>query len=522
MLSFLLFFRKKLNGGAAGVIIFHYDPTTSFTRAHVSKTSVRSCNATRSRCKASRKGGGGMIRDRFLKTIQKFQMMEKGETVFIAVSSGCDSTVLLYLLNELRTSWKLTLGILHVNHQLRGKESDQDEVFVRRLGRRLRLPVYVGRVDVKRKAKEEKISLEEAARLLRYEFFEKVIDSKQVHKLALAHNQDDQAETVLMRLITGTGLQGLQAIRPKRKLISAYLIRPLIEISRAEIRQFAKSEKIRFREDSSNRSLKFMRNRIRLKLLPGLERSFNPQVKKALARLPHLLDVDLAFLEETAELFYRRLARQKAEGEIVFPKQPFLQLRPSIQYRLIGRALRLLADAELDFDHWNAFLDHLSTRDRFRLQFPKGMLASVTPQLIRLMRRKKSFEAFSYLLSEGEELYIPEIKTTFACQRLRPRPRVLRKTDKSFELFDAGKLSFPLIIRSRKPGNKFQPLGQTKPLKLKGFLINKRIPQEDRDRLPLVVSGDTIVWVAGVAMGEFAKVSPKTRQFVRISFKQEK
>src|SRR3989338_7922741 len=124
-------------------------------------------------------------------------------------------------------------------------------------------------------------------------------ETHHAHKVALAHTQDDQAETVLMRILLGTGLQGLQAIRPKRKLNGVFLIRPLIEISRNEIRKYAKAGKLSFREDQSNRSLRFLRNRIRLKLLPELERSFNPQVKKALARLPHLLDVDLSFLEET-------------------------------------------------------------------------------------------------------------------------------------------------------------------------------------------------------------------------------
>ena len=458
-----------------------------------------------------------MIQEQFLKTIRKFRMIEKGETVFAAVSGGLDSTTLLHLLLELRKSWKLRLAILHVNHKLRGRASDRDEAFVRRLARRAKTPIFVARVQIKRKAKQEKISLEEAAREARYHFFEKTVEKKHAHKIVLAHTQDDQAETVLMRIISGTGLQGLQAIRPKRKLNTAYLVRPLIEISRAEIRKFAKSNKISFREDATNRSLQFVRNRIRLKLLPFIERSFNPRVKKALARLPHLLDVDLAFLDETAGIFYKRLARQKHVGEILFPKQSFLQLRPSIQYRLINRALRALAETELDFDHWNLFLESLATERRFRLQLPKGLLATVSPDTVRIGRGKKSSATFSYSLSPGESIYIQEIDAMLSCGLLTEKVRVIRKANRSFDLFDGAKLSFPLMVRSRRPGDRFQPLGQTKPLKPKGFLINRRIPFEDRDRLALVFSGNAIAWIANVGMGDAFKVSRRTKQCVRIS-----
>lgn len=457
-----------------------------------------------------------MIQDQFLKTIQKFRMIEKGETVFVAVSGGCDSVTLLHLLTKLRKPWKLKLGILHVNHQLRGKASNQDEAFVRKLAAKWKIPVFVARVDVKGTAWERKISLEEAAREARYQFFEKMGKAKRAQKIAVAHTQDDQAETVLMRVITGTGLQGIQAIRPKRKLNNMYIIRPLIEVPRRTIREFAKANSIRFREDRTNRSLQFLRNRIRLKLLPFLEQ-FNPQVKKTLARLPHVLDVDLAFLDETAEMFYKQLASQKHSDEIRFPKTSFLKLKPAIQYRLIGRALKKLADTELDFDHWNVFLDHLMTERRFRLQFPKGLFASVSADRVSIGRSKRAARSFSYSIFLGKSVYISEIDATLSCMPVLKKLRALRKTDRSFDVFSGERLSFPLTIRSRTPGDRFQPLGQSGALKLKGFLINKRIPLEERDRLPLVLSEGIIAWVGGVAMGDAFKVNPHTKQFVKIS-----
>ncbi|MBI1977175.1 MAG: tRNA lysidine(34) synthetase TilS [Candidatus Omnitrophica bacterium] len=459
-----------------------------------------------------------MIRDQFLKTIQKFRMIEKGETVLIAVSGGADSVALLHLLAELRKPWKLHLTILHVNHKLRGKESDQDEAFVRKLARRFKIPIFVFKVEVRNKAKKEKSSLEEAAREVRYQFFEQMAETKKANKIALAHNQDDQAETVLMRIITGTGLQGLQAIRPKRKLNRTFLIRPLIEIARGDIRKFVKANQICFREDRSNRSLQFLRNRIRLKLIPLIERSFNPQVKKALARLPHLLDVDLSFLEETSAVFYRRLANREQADEVLFPRKSFLQLKPSIQYRLVNRAMRELSGAELDFNHWNLFLELLTTKDKFSLQLPKELFISLSREAVRIYQKRKiSRASFSYEFSVGDSVYIPEINSTIVCESLNKRVRVIRKTNKNFDIFDGDTLSFPLTVRNRKPGDRLQPLGQKTSVKLKGFLINRHIPIEERDRLPIVVSDGQVAWVGGVGMGEAFKVSANTKRFVRIS-----
>jgi tRNA(Ile)-lysidine synthase len=443
-------------------------------------------------------------------------MIKPGETIFAAVSGGADSVVLLYLLTELAKSWKLKLGILHVNHKLRGKASDQDEAFVKKLSRHFEIPCHTIRIDVKKKANTERLSLEEAARDARYQFFEQTAKKKRANKIALAHNLDDQAETVLMRVITGTGLQGLQAIRPKRKLNGTYLIRPMIEIPRAEIRKFAKGNSISFREDLSNRSVKFLRNRIRLELIPFIERRFNPQVKKALARLPHLLDIDLAFLDETADAAFKKLAHQK-KNEIVFLKSSFLKLSPSIQFRLINRTLKILGEAELDFNHWNRFLESLSAKSHFQLQFPKMFFAAISPDTIRIKRIVKHTSSFSYSLFPNQSLYIPELDVTLSCKRLRKRPRQFRKRSRSFEILNARKLSFPLTVRNRKPGDRFQPLGQVKPYKLKNFLINQRIPQEERDRLPLVLSNGAIAWIAGVRVAEPFKVTPKSSELVRLS-----
>ncbi len=458
-----------------------------------------------------------MLIDKALISIQKFQMIKRRDRVLVAVSGGCDSVVLLDLLNGLKKRLGLRLGVVHVNHGLRGRESDREEQFVKALAKKYRVPFYGFRANVKQAMNAGKISLEEAAREIRYGFFEKQARETGARKIAVAHNRDDQAETVLMRLITGTGLQGLQAIRPKRKIGRAWLVRPLIEISRAEIRAYARAKKIRFREDSSNRSTKFLRNQIRLRLIPYLEKKFNPRVKHALARLPHLLDADSGFLEEAADVFYRRLAEKTHKGEIRFSEREFLKLKPAMRYRLLGRAMRALGGVEPDYEHWNAFCEKLSGGRQFCLQMPRRIQVSVRSGAVCVSRQGQKRARFQYFLGRGKAVEIPEAGKTISCGMVKKKPGRLHKSDNSYECFDAEKLSFPLVIRGREPGDRFQTLGMSKPLKLKKFLINRRIDAGDRDRIPLVVSGGNIIWVAGVAMAETAKVTPGTKSVVRIS-----
>ena len=177
--------------------------------------------------------------------------------------------------------------------------------------------------------------------------------------------------------------------------------------------------------------------------------------------------------------------------------------------------MRTLAGTELDFNHWNEFSSRLSG-PQFQLQFPKRLLVSVTRDQIRVKHAKKTPVSFCYALSKNASLYLPEIHATLSCRKLSKKPKVFRKSDKTFEWFDRDELSFPLTVRSRKAGDRFQPLGQTRPVKLKGFLINQHVPSEERDHLPLVFSEDRIVWVGGVALGEPAKVTGRTRHVVEI------
>ncbi|MDD2927590.1 MAG: tRNA lysidine(34) synthetase TilS [Candidatus Omnitrophica bacterium] len=267
-----------------------------------------------------------MILDKLKDAIRKYELIKRGDLVLVAVSGGTDSVCLLYLLQDLSRLLGFKLQVAHLDHMLR-KGSAKDSEFVRRLGVKLGIPVVIGKVNVRRLAK--KGSLEEIARNARLMFLLKVAKGIKADKIALAHNLDDQAETVLMRILRGTGLYGLAGILPKRKLYGFTVIRPLIRVQRREIEAFLKRKKIKPRIDRTNFQDTYFRNKLRNKLIPLLKEQYNPRIKDVLSNMAEGIAFDYDYLNRQA----LRLARGK-RNRINTAK--FLKLHPSMQ-RLILR-----------------------------------------------------------------------------------------------------------------------------------------------------------------------------------------
>ena len=294
---------------------------------------------------------------------------------------------LLYLLLGLREKWKLKLGLLHLNHGLRGRESVRDVRFVKGLARKYRFPLYHARRAVLKMAGREDFSLEEAARKARYDFFLKTAGRRRISKIASAHTRDDQAETVLMRVLQGTGLRGLEGIRPRVKMGPVTFVRPLLEFSKKEVLAFLRHGQIPFCKDASNQSPAFLRNRIRLKLLPELARAFNPRIVETLARIPRIVREEneiLAVLERAA---WKRAVRRQTSRKLFLDRKAFLKFPPALQFRVLERGLRQLdGKSGLSFDAWQGILPHLS-RKRYRRSLPKDIDLDLTP--LKLLLYKK-------------------------------------------------------------------------------------------------------------------------------------
>ena len=288
------------------------------------------------------------------RTIQHHQLFSPGARIIVAVSGGPDSIVLLHGLNQLKSTWRLTLHVAHVDHGLR-KESPEDAAFVEALASQWKLPVTIERRDVSAMCRQYGWSLEDGARRVRYQCLVQVAKQQSASHIAVAHTADDQAETVLMRLIRGTGLRGLGAMVPMRRLGDFWLIRPLLEIWREEIEAFLRERGLSACQDASNADHRFVRNRIRHELLPLLAQHYNPNIKGALNQLAEQSHWDYAFLQEAAERQWKRTAGPgAAPAQVALRVKSFRRQPKAIQRQLIRQAVQHLRveGARWEFRHW--------------------------------------------------------------------------------------------------------------------------------------------------------------------------
>lgn len=265
--------------------------------------------------------------EKIRKFIKQYQLINTGDKILIGLSGGPDSICLLYVLNALKEEFSLKLYIGHLNHSLRGRESDRDQEFVKKLSEKLKIPAFFKKVDVLKAAKT--CCSEESARKIRLDFLFQTAKEKHLTKIALGHNQDDQAETVLMRLIRGSGLLGLAAILPKRKINDFLIIRPLLGIKRKDIESFLRLKKITPRIDSSNLREIYFRNRLRRTLLPQLEK-YNSNIKEILAGTAQTAAYDYDFLYTSALKAFNKIKISKFKQPRL-PLEKFLSLHPALQ-----------------------------------------------------------------------------------------------------------------------------------------------------------------------------------------------
>lgn len=313
--------------------------------------------------------------DKVKETIEKYNMLRKGDRVVVGVSGGPDSVTLLYILKFLKDKMNLDLYIAHLDHMFRKGESRRDALFVRNLAKRLKVPVTIGREDVPREAKLKKISAEEAARFARYIFLLKVAKEVGAKRIAVGHTKDDQAETVLMRLIRGAGLSGLNGIPPTRKLDGCMIVRPLIEIWRSELEEFLQENNIATRRDSSNLKLIYLRNKIRHKLIPMLKK-YNPNIKQILANTAGNLTVDYQFLRDESRKALEKCKIKNVKLKIIFNLKKFLKYHRAVQQMMVRLAIEKIKQdtRRLTYQHWRELEDLIDNRhDGSIVDLPKGI-----------------------------------------------------------------------------------------------------------------------------------------------------
>jgi tRNA(Ile)-lysidine synthase len=443
---------------------------------------------------------------RFIRTQD---LIRGGSKVIAAVSGGIDSVVLLDLLSLLSAEWKFELAILHVNHQLRGKEADADERFVRSLAERRELPLFVARVDTKKEAAKQKISIQEAARNLRYAFFVTKKSELRADAVATAHNANDNAETMLLNFFRGTGIDGLAGIPVRRDEDS--IVRPLLFATRAEIAAYAREKKLKFREDSSNRSDKYSRNFLRRNVIPLLEKRINPSMVRTLSQTSAVFRNCAEYLAECIQNAFPAIVAEE-NGEILFRKGELRKQHPYLRQMIVHDAL-LRKRIEPSFERIAAVLSLLDVEKGSRVDCGSGWRAENESDRILLSRRNAAAD-FSYLLKK--EGTVANDFFTLSVQKCSDIPNKLGARS-SIEYVDARMVRFPLRVRSWNKGDFFIPLGMKHRKKVSDLFVDLKISRSEKNRIPIVESDGKIVWVAGIRLDDRCKITTTTTKAYKFS-----
>jgi tRNA(Ile)-lysidine synthase len=472
---------------------------------------------------------GQRLERRVLRYVQRHGLFSDGQQVLLAVSGGPDSTALLAILAHLSASGALGLGltVAHFDHGLRRRSERQAErAAVSELATRLGLPLVVGEGDVRAHARRRRLSREEAARELRYRFLAEEAESLGIGTVATGHTADDQAETVLLHLIRGSGLAGLAGMRPGSSWPfgghqGLLLARPLLDVIRQETERYCREEGLTPCLDVTNLLLEPLRNRVRHELIPLLRR-YNPKIEAALLRLASAAAADAAYLEETAGGIWSALATRE-EGSVSLPRREVSTLSLALQRRLLQAAGRHLlgADRQIEAVHVQAMLETLAKRGGGRLSRPGGLSFLVDRESVRLsFCTGEAVEAKPILETP---LNIPgrTVVGDWTVQaEVLPAGRAEVGGDPNQALLDAEAVGEALVVRSRRRGDRFRPLGLGGEKKLQDHLVDAKVPRHQRDAVPLVCAPWGIAWVVGHRIDERAKVREGTSRVLRLRFRQ--
>ena len=475
--------------------------------------------------------------------ITDYKMLQPNDSVLIGVSGGPDSVALCNILHSLALKYSLRLGIAHLNHSIRQQNSDQDAEFVALLAKKFDLPYFVAKEDVRKYQLENRLSLEEAARFVRYTFLYKVAEKNRFNKIALGHNYDDNAEIVLMYLLRGSGPRGAAGIPPVRDSEKKYgqIIRPLMRTKKDEIINFLETKGIKYRIDESNKDIRFIRNKIRRNLIPILKASYNPKVIETLNRLSIIMRSEEEWIENIINPIYERSVSDRQDDQIVLSVSKLNEVHLAAQRRVIRKAIAKLKGnlRRITFFHIDSIISHLQEENQYRsFDYPDDIRVIINNERLvfsknnRVRRdiRKKPGKpqrlSFEYkilksgkFLQDSETIFIKEIgkKLEFSKINLGKWPD-FNANKQNVAYIDMESLDFPLVIRNFRPGDRFTPLGMTGTQKLKKYFINNKVHQTERARCPVLLSKGKIVWVVGHRIDDSVKVTHSTRNMLNIKF----
>ncbi len=451
------------------------------------------------------------LADHIARSIHARKLFQRGERILVAVSGGLDSMVLLNLLHSLaaKNSWKLTVA--HLNHQLRGRGSDADEALVRKTAKLLRLPIVVARANVRDLANRKRLSIEMAARSCRHGFLAKTAARLKIKSIAVAHHADEQLELFFLRLLRGAGSDGLAGMKwrsPSPANPGIKLARPLLDQSKQSLGTYAATSRVPFRDDASNASFDFQRNRIRHELLPLLRKSYQPALDRIILRLMDLVREEAGFLGEAAQSWLTH--RKPLALPTNFEKLPVALQRRCVQVQLIQQGIipdfELIEELRTSSERPIALSVGQNPRAKqlFATRSDSGVIRTEKPSSSVFKRGRAQVST-----SKSGKIEFGDVKLawTISLRRSSGRP----KPEEGRESFDADKIGPKITLRHWQPGDRFQPIGMSSAIKLQDFFTNQKIPRKQRHNLILgVTPPGEVFWVEGMRISEKFKLTDQT------------
>jgi len=476
---------------------------------------------------------GNCLIQKVKKTVSEYNMIQKKDCVLVGVSGGADSVTLIHMLNEIALLFSITLGIAHLNHSLRGNESDDDASFVISLSEKMHLPCFIEKKDVIKYKTENGLSVEEAGRQMRYAFFEDIATREGFNKIALGHTANDNAELVLMYMLRGSGPLGISGIPPVRGGLknNLLIIRPLIKTLRSEIEEYISAKCLSHVVDQSNMDEKYLRNKIRHNLIPLLRHDYNPKIVETLNRLASIVRSENEWMETNLAADFNKLTLKEETNSIVFSVSGIKNLHQAAKKRIIRMAiskikgnLRRITLAHIEL--LSAQLD--SDSDKWSLDLPDRIRVSRIGERLAITKEKRPLRNISLKYADKEQVvynYVvnkPECiiakKEGFKIQFSEINDKYLENIFNSgpgIAFFDMDKICFPLVLRNYLQGDRFTPLGMSGSQKVARYLINKKIAAENRIKFPVLLSNNKIIWLAGHIIDDLVKVTPNTGKILK-------
>ena len=454
--------------------------------------------------------------------ITQHQMIQPKETVLVGVSGGADSLALLYALHTLRHQLDCQLHVAHLDHGFR-EDSVSDAVYVAEQADQLGIPISSIRIDVPQLMRDQKLSAEVAARRARYQFYECVSKRIGATKIALGHQRADQAETVLMNLLRGAGVSGLKGILPVR---GGKFIRPLLAFSREEIEDFVAQLGLQPRCDATNYQLNYLRNRVRLELIPALERAYNTNIQNALSQTAELLQAESDYLDALAhDAFQACRIESYTPDTVVLDRCLFQEYHLALRRRILRLAVaEVLGEVrDLYFNHFESMLNLIDGETpNSALDLPNGGTFRRAYDRILIQKSTDSHAPFEYEVVVPGHTALPlldaEMIATVVEQPMNCAGANKFPDGKFQAVFDLDRLQLPLTLRQRRDGDRFHPFGMQGTKKLKNLLIDAKIPRQERERVPVLVNGEEIIWVVGYRTSESFKIQAETKRWLYLNY----